>query len=160
MSTETDAPPALTTLTEEETMFRDAVREFAQGEIAPRVQAMEKAGCYDASLLEGLFGMGLMAIDVPETYGGAGGSFFLSILAVEEISKADAAVGVLVDVQNTLFNNALVRPRRPQAVDHERGRGRPVPDLRQRRSVPGLSRHHRLHRREGRCRLHRREERK
>jgi alkylation response protein AidB-like acyl-CoA dehydrogenase len=109
MSTETEARPALTVLTEEETMFRDAVREFAQGEIAPRAQAMEKAGCYDADLLKSLFEMGLMAVDVPESYGGAGGNFFQSILAVEEVSRADAAVGVLVDVQNTLFNNAVVR---------------------------------------------------
>ena len=109
MSSETEARPALTVLSDEETMFRDAVREFAQGEIAPRAQAMEKAGCYEDSLIEGLFQMGLMAIDVPEDYGGTGGNFFQSILAVEEISRADAAVGVLVDVQNTLFNNALIR---------------------------------------------------
>lgn len=99
--------PALTQLTEEETLFRDAVREFAAGEIAPRVARMDAAGRYDDDLLPKLFEMGLMGIDVPEAYGGAGGTFFQSILAVEEISKIDAAVGVLVDVQNTLFNNAL-----------------------------------------------------
>ena len=107
MSTEIATPPALTSLTEDEMMFRDAIRDFAQGEIAPRAHAMDKAGQYDADLLPKLFEMGLMAIDVPESYGGAGGTFFQSCLAVEEISTADAAVGVLVDVQNTLFNNAL-----------------------------------------------------
>jgi butyryl-CoA dehydrogenase/short/branched chain acyl-CoA dehydrogenase len=99
----------LTQLTEEETLFRDAVREFAAGEIAPRVQAMDAAGRYDDDLLPKLFEMGLMGIDIPDEYGGAGGTFFQSILAVEEISKVDAAVGVLVDVQNTLFNNAVAR---------------------------------------------------
>jgi len=109
MSSQATAQPALTMLTEEEQMFRDAVREFARGEIAPRTQAMEQAGRYDDDLLPKLFEMGLMAVDVPESYGGAGGNFFQSILAVEEVSRADAAVGVLVDVQNTLFNNGLVR---------------------------------------------------
>ena len=107
--TEIDARPPLTQLSEDETAFREAVRTFAQGEIAPRARAMEEAGRYDADLLPKLFEMGLMGVDVPESYGGAGGSFFQSILAVEEVSRADAAVGVLVDVQNTLFNNALAR---------------------------------------------------
>jgi len=107
--TEIDARPPLTQLSEDETAFREAVRTFAQGEIAPRARAMEEAGRYDADLLPKLFEMGLMGVDVPESYGGAGGNFFQSILAVEEVSRADAAVGVLVDVQNTLFNNALAR---------------------------------------------------
>jgi butyryl-CoA dehydrogenase/short/branched chain acyl-CoA dehydrogenase len=107
--TEIDARPPLTQLSEDETAFRDAVRTFAQGEIAPRARAMEEAGRYDADLLPKLFEMGLMGVEVPEAYGGAGGNFFQSILAVEEVSRADAAVGVLVDVQNTLFNNALAR---------------------------------------------------
>ena len=107
--TEIDARPPLTQLSEDETAFRDAVRTFAQGEIAPRARAMEEAGRYDADLIPKLFEMGLMGVDVPEAYGGAGGTFFQSILAVEEVSRADAAVGVLVDVQNTLFNNALAR---------------------------------------------------
>ncbi|HET9299386.1 MAG TPA: acyl-CoA dehydrogenase family protein [Candidatus Polarisedimenticolaceae bacterium] len=107
--TEIDARPPLTQLSEDESAFRDAVRTFAQGEIAPRARAMEEAGRYDADLLPKLFEMGLMGVDVPEAYGGAGGTFFQSILAVEEVSRADAAVGVLVDVQNTLFNNALAR---------------------------------------------------
>ena len=109
MPTETEPRPALTTLTEEETLFRDAVRDFAAAEIAPRVKEMEKNGRYDPDLLPKLFEMGLMGIDIPETYDGAGGNFFQSILAVEEISRVDAAVGVLVDVQNTLYNNAVDR---------------------------------------------------
>jgi alkylation response protein AidB-like acyl-CoA dehydrogenase len=109
MSTETTAPPALTTLSEEEQLFRDAVREFAEGEIAPRVDAMEQARRHDRDLIRGLFEMGLMAVHVPEEHGGAGGSFFQVILGVEQISRVDASVGVLVDVQNTLFNNALMR---------------------------------------------------
>jgi butyryl-CoA dehydrogenase/short/branched chain acyl-CoA dehydrogenase len=109
MSTEVTAPPALTDLTDEERMFRDAIREFAEGEVRPRVARMEQAGRYDDDLLPALFQMGLMGIDVPETYGGTGGTFFQSILAVEEISRVDAAVGVMVDVQNTLFNNAIAR---------------------------------------------------
>jgi len=101
------APP-LTHLTLEETAFRDAVREFAEREVAPRARAMDEAGRYDPELLPKLFEMGLMGIGIPESYGGAGGSFFSSCLAVEEISRADAAVGILVDVQNTLVNNVLL----------------------------------------------------
>ncbi len=109
MSTETQAVPALTVLSEDETMFRDAVREFAQGEIRPRSQAMEQAKQHDEALIKSLFEMGVMGIDVPESYGGAEANFFQVILAIEEISRADASVGVLVDVQNTLFNNAILR---------------------------------------------------
>ena len=108
MSSE-NARPALTVLSEEESMFRDAVRDFAEGEVRPRVAAMEEAGRYDEDLIPKLFEMGLMSIEIPEALGGAGGTFFQSILAVEEISRVDAAVGVLVDVQNTLFINALLR---------------------------------------------------
>jgi butyryl-CoA dehydrogenase/short/branched chain acyl-CoA dehydrogenase len=109
MPTETAARPPLTILSEEETLFRDAIRDFAKSEVAPRVRAMEETGRYEPELLPKLFEMGVMGIDVPESLGGAGGTFFQSILAVEEISYADAAVGVLVDVQNTLFNNAVSR---------------------------------------------------
>ena len=100
---------ALTMLSDEEQMFRDAIREFAEGEVRPRTHDMEKTGRYDEALLRSLFEMGLMGVEVPETYGGTGGTFFQSILAVEEISRWDAAVGVLVDVQNTLFNNGILR---------------------------------------------------
>ena len=109
MSVEAMSRPALTMLTEDEAMFRQAVREFAVGEVQPRVRAMEEAGRYDEALIPALFEMGLMGIEIPEIHGGAGGTFFLSILAVEELSRVDASVGVFVDVQNTLFNNGLLR---------------------------------------------------
>ena len=109
MSSENAAPPALTMLSEEEAMFRDAIRDFAQAEIQPRAREMEKNARYDESLLESVFEMGLMSIEIPEELGGSGASFFQACLAVEEVSRADAAVGALVDVQNTLFNNAVLR---------------------------------------------------
>ncbi|HEX4825150.1 MAG TPA: acyl-CoA dehydrogenase family protein [Candidatus Polarisedimenticolaceae bacterium] len=108
MSTTTPGSP-LTVLSEDETLFRDSVRAFAEAEIVPIARSMDQAGRYDAGLLPKLFEMGLMGIDVPESYGGSGGTFFQACLAVEELSYADAAVGVLVDVQNTLVNNAVER---------------------------------------------------
>jgi butyryl-CoA dehydrogenase/short/branched chain acyl-CoA dehydrogenase len=109
MNTETTTHPALTMLTEEEEMFRDAVGDFSQAEIAPKAREMEQNARYDESLLKSLFELGVMGVEIPESLGGSGGSFFQSILAVEQISQADAAVGALVDVQNTLFNNAVIR---------------------------------------------------
>ncbi|HEX2918291.1 MAG TPA: acyl-CoA dehydrogenase [Edaphobacter sp.] len=102
-------PAALTQLTEDERMFRDTVRSFAAAEIAPLVRSMDEAQQMDAKLLRQIFSLGLMGIEVPEQYGGAAGTFFEAILAVEEISAVDPSVGVLVDVQNTLCVNALVR---------------------------------------------------
>jgi butyryl-CoA dehydrogenase/short/branched chain acyl-CoA dehydrogenase len=99
----------LTTLTEEETMLRDMVRQFAQQEIAPRVRAMDEAQKLDADLLRQMFELGLMAIEAPPEMGGAGASFFSAVLAVEEIARVDPAVAVIVDVQNTLAVNALLR---------------------------------------------------
>src|ERR1043165_234312 len=99
----------LTTLSEDEQMFRDSVREFAEGEIRKRVEQMDEQAHLDPSLLKQCFELGLMGIETPEEFGGAGGSFFQAILAVEELSRVDASVGVLVDVQNTLVNNAIVR---------------------------------------------------
>jgi len=99
----------LTTLTEEETMLRDTVRQFAQQEIAPRVRAMDDAQKLDADLLRQMFELGLMAIEAPPELGGAGASFFSAVLAVEEIARVDPAVAVIVDVQNTLAVNALLR---------------------------------------------------
>lgn len=104
-----DARPALTTLTEQERMFQEAVRDFATAEIAPRAIEMDEAQQMDADLIPQLFELGLMGIEIPETYGGTGADFFTSVLVVEELSKADPAVGVLVDVQNTLVINALLR---------------------------------------------------
>ena len=102
-------PMALTQLSEDERMFRDTVRQFAGEQIGPLVRGMDEAQQMDAALIKKLFGLGLMGIEVPEVYGGAGGTFFEAILAVEEISAVDPSVGVLVDVQNTLCINALVR---------------------------------------------------
>ena len=99
----------LTTLSEEEQMFRDSVREFAEGEIRKRVEEMDEQAHLDPSLTKQCFDLGLMGIETPEEFGGAGGSFFQAILAVEELSRVDASVGVLVDVQNTLVNNAIIR---------------------------------------------------
>jgi alkylation response protein AidB-like acyl-CoA dehydrogenase len=99
----------LTTLSEDEQMFRDSVREFAEGEIRKRVEEMDEQQHLDPAILEQCFGLGLMGIETPEEFGGAGGSFFQAILAVEELSRVDASVGVLVDVQNTLVNNAIIR---------------------------------------------------
>src|SRR5439155_18839688 len=98
----------LTTLTEDEQMFRASVREFAEGELRPRVDEMEEHAKLDPALIEQCFDLGLMGIETPEEFGGAGSSFFTAILAVEELSRVDASVGVLVDVQNTLVNNALI----------------------------------------------------
>jgi short-chain 2-methylacyl-CoA dehydrogenase len=104
----------LTTLSEDEQMFRASVREFAEGEIRKRVEEMDEQGQLDPALMKQCFGLGLMGIETPEEFGGAGGSFFQAILAVEELSRVDASVGVLVDVQNTLVNNALIRWGNPE----------------------------------------------
>ena len=106
---EQTAPMPLTQCSEEERMFRETVRRFAAEQIAPLVRSMDEAQQMDAGLVRRLFDLGLMGIAVPEQYGGAGGSFFDAVLAVEEISAVDPAVGVLVDVQNTLCINALLR---------------------------------------------------
>jgi alkylation response protein AidB-like acyl-CoA dehydrogenase len=104
----------LTALSEDEEMFRTSVREFAEGELRPRVESMEEAGKLDPSLIKQCFELGLMSIETPEEYGGAGASFFTAILAVEELSRIDASVGVFVDVQNTLVNNAIIRWASPE----------------------------------------------
>jgi alkylation response protein AidB-like acyl-CoA dehydrogenase len=110
MSTETDAAhPPLTILSDDETAFRDAVAAFAAEEVKPRVQAMERAGKIDPALVKQYFEMGLMGIEVPEQYGGADGSLMMVTLAVEEISKHDAAAAIVVDVQNTLVNYPINR---------------------------------------------------
>jgi alkylation response protein AidB-like acyl-CoA dehydrogenase len=103
------AAAPLTQLSEEEAMFRDSVGRFAAERLAPHVRAMDEAGVFRKELLAELFELGLMAVDVPEEYGGQGGSFFQAILAIEELAKVDPSASVIVDVQNTLFNNALVR---------------------------------------------------
>src|SRR5215210_7372893 len=99
----------LTTLTEDEEMFRSSVREFAEGELRPRVEEMDEQAKLDPALISQCFSLGLMGIETPEEYNGAGASFFTAIIAVEELSRVDPSVGVFVDVQNTLVNNALIR---------------------------------------------------
>jgi alkylation response protein AidB-like acyl-CoA dehydrogenase len=99
----------LTSFTEDEILFRDNVRQFADEKVRPLAKDMDEKGVFDHALVEQFFQLGLMGIEVPEQYGGAGGKFFEAILAVEELSRADASAGVVVDVQNTLVNNALLR---------------------------------------------------
>jgi butyryl-CoA dehydrogenase len=99
----------LTALLEEEQMFRDAVHDFADSEVRPRVAAMDQAAALDATLLPKLFELGLMGIEIPETYGGAGGGLFMTTLAVEELSAVDASAAILVDVQNTLVIEPLLQ---------------------------------------------------
>src|SRR5258705_11093958 len=99
----------LTDVSEDERMFRESVREFAEGEIRKRVEEMDEQGHLDPAVTKQCFDLGLMGIETPEEFGGAGGSFFQAILAVEELSRVDASVGVFVDVQNTLVNNAIIR---------------------------------------------------
>jgi alkylation response protein AidB-like acyl-CoA dehydrogenase len=99
----------LTVLSDDESMFRDAVAAFANDEVRPRVAAMEKAAKLDPELTRKFFELGLMGIEVPEQYGGAGGSLFMVTLAVEEISKVDASSAIMVDVQNTLVNYPIAR---------------------------------------------------
>src|SRR5215213_8068 len=99
----------LTQLSEEERMFQSSLRRFAREQIAPYVREMDEAGVFRKDIVDKLFAMGLMGIEVPEEYGGQGGSFFQSVLAVEELAAVDPSASVIVDVQNTLVNNAVGR---------------------------------------------------
>lgn len=101
--------PALTRLAEDETLFRDSVYEFADKEVRPLVRDMDEHAKLSKELIGKLFDLGVMGIEIPESHGGAGASFFHAVLAVEALSRVDPSVGVLVDVQNTLVINALVR---------------------------------------------------
>ncbi|HYL94556.1 MAG TPA: acyl-CoA dehydrogenase [Terriglobales bacterium] len=104
------APPApLTALTEDEVLFRDNIRQFAEDKVRPLVREMDEKGVFDKDLIHQFFELGLMGIEIPEQYGGGAGTFFEAVLAVEEMSRVDASAGVVVDVQNTLVNNALLR---------------------------------------------------
>ncbi|MEW6323243.1 MAG: acyl-CoA dehydrogenase [Acidobacteriota bacterium] len=104
-----DAAPALTRLAEDEVIFRDSVYEFADREVRPLVREMDQQARMSPDLLRQLFELGVMGIEVPESHGGAGASFFHAVLAVEALSRVDPSVGVVVDVQNTLVVNALMR---------------------------------------------------
>src|SRR5437868_4378432 len=99
----------LTSFSEDEILFRDNVRQFADEKVRPLAKEMDEKAVFDQGLIDQFFQLGLMGIEIPEQYGGAGGKFFEAILAVEELSRADASAGVVVDVQNTLVNNALLR---------------------------------------------------
>src|SRR5271157_5881297 len=103
------SPAPLTTLTEDEILFRDNVRQFAEDKVRPLAKEMDEKAVFDHGLIDQFFQLGLMGIEIPEQYGGAGGKFFEAILAVEELARADASAAVIVDVQNTLFANAILR---------------------------------------------------
>jgi len=102
-------PQPLVALTEDEQLFRDSIRQFANDSLRPLVREMDEKGVFEHSLIDQFFQLGLMGIEVPEQYGGGGGTFFEAILAVEELSRVDPSAGVIVDVQNTLCLNALLR---------------------------------------------------
>lgn len=109
MAEKTEGIYPLTHLTEDEQMLKDAAAEFADTVIQPKVQEMEEAAKLDPELIQLFFEMGFMGIEIPEKYDGGGGTFFMSILAIEQVSRVDASVGVFMDVQNTLVNNAFLR---------------------------------------------------
>src|SRR5882724_9129728 len=99
----------LTHLSEEEKLFQSTVRRFAREQIGPHVREMDEAGVFRKDIIRQFFELGLMGIEIPEEYGGQGGSFFQCIMAVEELSAVDPSAGVIVDVQNTIVNNAIMR---------------------------------------------------
>ncbi len=109
MSDGNNARPALTMLSEDEMAFRDAVRSFAESEIKPHVNHMDEKAAMNPEIIQKLFEMGLMGIETPEKWGGAGSTFTMACLAVEEIGRVDGSVSVLVDVQNTLTTNAFLK---------------------------------------------------
>src|SRR5690348_14582655 len=108
------APPPLTALSDDEKMFQSTVRKFAREEIRPYVREMDEAGKFRKEIIQQFFDMGLMGIEIPEEFGGQGGTFFQAILAVEELSAVDPSAGVIVDVQNTICNNALLKWATPE----------------------------------------------
>jgi len=111
MTTHSAAPPApaLTRLGDDEQLLRDSVREFSEAQIRPLVREMDEHAKIAPGLIPRLFDLGVMGIEIPENFGGAGGTFFHSVLVVEELSRVDPSIGVLVDVQNTLVINAILR---------------------------------------------------
>jgi alkylation response protein AidB-like acyl-CoA dehydrogenase len=102
-------PQPLTILSEDEQILRDSIREFADAQVRPLVREMDEQAKIPRELVKKLFDLGVMGIEIPETYGGSGGTFFHAVLAVEELSRVDPSIGVLVDVQNTLVINAFAR---------------------------------------------------
>jgi short/branched chain acyl-CoA dehydrogenase len=99
----------LTVLSEDEGLFCSSIREFAEEQIRPLVSEMDREGEINPALIRQFYDLGLMGIEVPENYGGSGGTFFMAILAVEELSRVDAAASIIVDVQNTLFDGCRTR---------------------------------------------------
>ncbi len=108
----------LTKLSEEEQLFRQTVASFAQEAILPHVKVMDEKGLFDSEIIDKFFELGLMGIEIPDSLGGAGSNFFMSVLAVEELSRVDASAGVIVDVQNTLVNNGILRWGTDEQRDH------------------------------------------
>jgi short/branched chain acyl-CoA dehydrogenase len=106
----------LTVLTEEEQIFQAAAREFAEKEIGPHVEAMDREGVFRQDLIEKFFDQGFMGLSIPEAYGGSGGTFFIAVLAIEEFSRVDASAAVVIDVQNTLVSSAILR----WGTDHQK----------------------------------------
>src|SRR3954452_14027683 len=104
-----EQPLPLSVLREEEKLFQASVRRFAKERLAPHVRSMDEAGKFRPDLLDDMFELGVMGIDIPAHYGGPGGSFFQSIIAIEELAKVDPSASVIVDVQNTLANTAIAR---------------------------------------------------
>ena len=108
MSTAPAARP-LTSLSEEESLFRRTVRDFAERRLRPLVATMDRDARFAPGVIEELFPLGLMGIEVPPAYGGGGASFFAAVLAIEEVARVDPSVAVCIDVQNTMINKALMR---------------------------------------------------
>jgi alkylation response protein AidB-like acyl-CoA dehydrogenase len=113
-SAQAEVHPSLSQLSEEETLFQATVRRFAREQIAPHVREMDEAGVFRKDIIRQFFELGLMGIEIPEEYGGQGGTFFQAVMAVEELSAVDPSAGVIVDVQNTIVNNAILRWANPE----------------------------------------------
>jgi alkylation response protein AidB-like acyl-CoA dehydrogenase len=113
-SAQAEVHPSLSQLSEEEKLFQTTVRRFAREQIGPHVREMDEAGVFRKDIIRQFFGLGLMGIEIPEEYGGQGGTFFQAVMAVEELSAVDPSAGVIVDVQNTIVNNAILRWANPE----------------------------------------------
>src|SRR5437870_1699189 len=114
MATLSASAPPLTVLSEEEQMFRDAVRDFAETEVRPHVSSMDEAGQFRTDLIPKFFELGMMGIEIPESFGGSGGTIFMAVLAIQELARVDASAAIYVDVHNTLVNNAVLRWGTPE----------------------------------------------